>query len=206
MPFLYWITVVDAKNVSGLAELGVVFLLFLIGLELSYQRLLTMRRLVFGLGSLQVVLSTLVISGVAALVGNEPAASIIIGACLALSSTAIVIEVLSNQHRLSTAAGRTSFSVLLAQDLAVIPILLFISILGTARAARWSPVSCWRLPMPPWPRAHRHRRPSASPASLSPGCLHRIARTVRGGDLVRDCRHRPWQLALPGCPWRLERS
>ena len=56
-PWLYWVTVVDAKNVSGFAELGIVFLLFLIGLELSYQRLVTMRRLVFGLGSLQVVLS-----------------------------------------------------------------------------------------------------------------------------------------------------
>ena len=55
-PWLYWVTVVDAKNVSGIAELGVVFLLFLIGLELSYERLVTMRRLVFGLGSLQVVL------------------------------------------------------------------------------------------------------------------------------------------------------
>ena len=56
LPWLYWVTVVDAKNVSGIAELGIVFLLFLIGLELSYQRLVTMRRLVFGLGSLQVVL------------------------------------------------------------------------------------------------------------------------------------------------------
>ena len=130
LPFLYWITVVDAKNVAGIAELGVVFLMFLIGLELSYQRLLTMRRLVFGLGSLQVLLCAAVIGGVAALVGNKPAVAIIVGASLALSSTAIVIEVLSNQHRLSTAAGRASFSVLLAQDLAVVPILLFVSILG----------------------------------------------------------------------------
>jgi CPA2 family monovalent cation:H+ antiporter-2 len=130
VPFLYWITVVDAKNVAGIAELGVVFLLFLIGLELSYQRLLTMRRLVFGLGSLQVVLSAAVIAGVAALAGNTPAAAIILGASLALSSTAIVIEVLANQHRLSSAAGRASFSVLLAQDLAVVPILLFVSILA----------------------------------------------------------------------------
>ena len=51
VPLLYWVTVVDAKNVAGFAELGVVFLLFLIGLELSYERLLTMRRLVFGLGA-----------------------------------------------------------------------------------------------------------------------------------------------------------
>jgi CPA2 family monovalent cation:H+ antiporter-2 len=130
MPFLYWVTIVDAQNVAGIAELGVVFLLFLIGLELSYQRLLTMRRLVFGLGSLQVILSAAVIGGVLALAGNKPSVAIILGASLALSSTAIVIEVLSNQHRLSTAAGRASFSVLLAQDLAVVPILLFVSILG----------------------------------------------------------------------------
>ena len=129
-PWLYWITVVDARNVSGIAELGVVFLLFIIGLELSYQRLLTMRRLVFGLGSLQVVLCTAAIASIASLAGSNPAQSIIVGACLALSSTAIVIEVLSSQQRLSTAAGRASFAILLAQDLAVVPILLFVSILG----------------------------------------------------------------------------
>ena len=52
LPFLYWVTVVDAKNVAGIAELGVVFLLFLIGMELTFERLKAMRRLVFGLGSL----------------------------------------------------------------------------------------------------------------------------------------------------------
>lgn len=128
--FLRWVTVIDAKNVAEIAELGVVFLLFLIGLELSFGRLITMRRLVFGLGSLQVVLSAGVIGVIAALFGNGTAASAIIGACLALSSTAIVIGVLSNQRRLTTVSGRASFSVLLFQDLAVIPILLFISILG----------------------------------------------------------------------------
>jgi CPA2 family monovalent cation:H+ antiporter-2 len=130
LPFLYWFTIVDANNVAGIAELGVVFLLFMIGLELSYDRLKAMHRLVFGLGSLQVALSAAVIGGIAALAGNKPAASIILGACLALSSTAIVLEILSNQDRLTTSAGRAAFSVLLAQDLAVIPILLFVSILG----------------------------------------------------------------------------
>jgi len=134
-PFLYWVTVVDAENVAGIAELGVVFLLFLIGMELSYERLKAMRRLVFGLGSLQIVLTAAVIGGITALVGNPAAVSIILGACLALSSTAIVIEVLSNQGRLATTAGRTSFSVLLAQDLAVIPILLFVSILGSGASS-----------------------------------------------------------------------
>lgn len=134
VPLLYWVTVVDAKNVAGIAELGVVFLLFVIGLELSYQRLKAMRHLVFGLGGLQIILSAAAIAGVAVLFGNTPAAAIILGACLALSSTAIVVELLSNQGRLATVAGRTSFSILLAQDLAVIPILLFISILGTGVA------------------------------------------------------------------------
>lgn len=131
VPFLYWVTVVDAANVAGIAELGVVFLLFLIGLELSYERLEAMRRLVFGLGSLQVVVSAAVIGGVAMLAGQGPATAAIAGLCLALSSTAIVIELLSNQGRLATSTGRASFAVLLAQDLAVIPILVFISIMGT---------------------------------------------------------------------------
>jgi K+:H+ antiporter len=70
-PFLYWVTVVDARNVAGIAELGVVFLLFVVGMELSYERLKTMRHLVFGLGSLQVILSAAVIGGIAALAGSE---------------------------------------------------------------------------------------------------------------------------------------
>jgi CPA2 family monovalent cation:H+ antiporter-2 len=136
VPVLWWLTVVDDKNVSAFAELGIVFLLFLIGLELSIERLVTMRRLVFGLGSLQVALTTAVLAGIAALAGNSTAASIIIGSCLALSSTAIVLEVLSNQRRLSTAAGRASFSILLAQDLAVVPILLFVSILAAGAGSK----------------------------------------------------------------------
>ena len=130
-PFLYWVTVVDAKNVAGIAELGVVFLLFIIGMELSFERLKTMRRLVFGLGSLQIILTAAVIGGIASLFGNSATVSVILGACLALSSTAIVIEVLSNHGRLATTAGRTSFAVLLAQDLAVIPMLLLVSIMGS---------------------------------------------------------------------------
>ncbi len=70
-PSLYWFTVGDAKDVAGIAELGVVFLLFLIGLELSLQRLLTMRRLVFGLGGLQVLVTTALLAGVAAYAGSN---------------------------------------------------------------------------------------------------------------------------------------
>jgi monovalent cation:H+ antiporter-2, CPA2 family len=129
-PFLYWFTVGDAKNVDGIAELGVVFLLFLIALELSFNRLLTMRRYVFGLGGLQVLLTASLIFGIARIAGQQPASAMILGASLSLSSTAIVLELLSKQERLTTSVGRTSFSVLLAQDLAVIPLLMFVSILA----------------------------------------------------------------------------
>src|SRR5256886_994695 len=96
-PFLYWFTVVDAKNVAGIADLGIVFLLFLIGMELSYERLKTMRRLVFGLGSLQIVFSAAAIGAAVILAGGKPPVPLLVGACLALSSTAIVVDVLSRQ-------------------------------------------------------------------------------------------------------------
>lgn len=129
-PFLYWFTVVDAGNVAGIAQLGVVFLLFLIGLELSFNRLMAMRRLVFGLGGLQVLFAAAFIAGIVAMAGEKPAVAVIVGTSLSLSSTAIVLELLSNQGRLTTSTGRASFSVLLAQDLAVVPILVFVSVLG----------------------------------------------------------------------------
>jgi len=129
-PPLYWVTIGDAKDVAGIAELGIVFLLFLIGLELSFSRLLTMRRLVFGLGGLQVVVTTTLLAAAADHAGLDHSAALILGACLSLSSTAIVLELLSRQERLNTNVGRASFSVLLAQDLAVIPILIFISLLA----------------------------------------------------------------------------
>jgi CPA2 family monovalent cation:H+ antiporter-2 len=127
IPLLYWLTVVDAKNVSAIADLGIVFLLFLIGLEMSFQRLTKMRRLVLGLGLSQVLLTTTIFAWLAHMLGAGPTPALVIGMALALSSTAIVIELLSGQGRLNTGLGRASFSVLLAQDLAVVPILLFVS-------------------------------------------------------------------------------
>ncbi len=134
-PITYWFVVVDVKRVEAIAELGIVFLLFLVGLELSIARLLTMRRLVFGLGSLQVLISTLLLAGLMRLVSIPTPEAIILGACLALSSTAIVIELLSAKGRMTSAAGRLSFSVLLAQDIAVIPILLLIGLLASGTGA-----------------------------------------------------------------------
>lgn len=129
-PPLYWFTVADAKNVAVIAELGVVFLLFLIGLELSWERLVTMRRQVLGLGGLQVSLTALAIGGIVAAAGQPASVAIVLGTCLALSSTAIVLDILSRQSRLTTSTGRASFAVLLAQDIAVVPILMLISVLG----------------------------------------------------------------------------
>ena len=102
IPILYWFTVVDAQNVSVIADLGVVFLLFLIGLELSYERLMAMRRLVFGLGGLQILTTTAAITVLCLSLGLKPPVAIVVGACLAFSSTAIVLEVLSSQGRLTT--------------------------------------------------------------------------------------------------------
>ena len=129
-PLLYWFTIGDYSDVAGIAELGIVFLLFLIGLELSLPRLLTMRRLVFGVGGLQILVTTALLAGAAAYSGKTLPEAIILGASLSLSSTAIVLELLSKQERMKTTAGRASFSVLLAQDLAVIPILIFIGLLA----------------------------------------------------------------------------
>jgi CPA2 family monovalent cation:H+ antiporter-2 len=130
-PGLGLITITGERGITWFAELGVLFLLFLIGLELSPSRLVTMRRLVFGLGTLQVVVTGTAIGLIATLYfGHSAAASTLIGSCLALSSTAIVIELLARQNRLTSHTGRASLSVLLFQDLAVVPILFLTGILG----------------------------------------------------------------------------
>jgi CPA2 family monovalent cation:H+ antiporter-2 len=130
IPLLSTITVSSPEALAGPAELGVAFLLFVIGLELSFERLKTMRRLVFGLGLGQVALSAAAIGAVAYALGQPAAASLIIGFGLALSSTAMVVELLSAKRRMTSSAGRASFAVLLCQDIAVIPLLFLVSVLG----------------------------------------------------------------------------
>jgi monovalent cation:H+ antiporter-2, CPA2 family len=130
-PWLTSVTVQDGKDIAWLGELGVVFLLFVIGLELSPQRLLTMRRLVFGLGALQMLVSAAAIGYLASRFGASPRAAALIGLSLALSSTAIVIELMAAQDRLASSTGRSVFSVLLLQDLAVVPILFLVGAFGT---------------------------------------------------------------------------
>ena len=128
-PWLSWITIADRGEVSHLAELGVVFLLFMIGIELSWERLRVLRRLVFGLGAAQVLTCALAIGGIAMLLGVSPVAAVLAGLALALSSTAIVVPVLASQKRLGSPTGRSTFAVLLFQDLAVAPVLFTIAAL-----------------------------------------------------------------------------
>lgn len=121
----------SVETTSSIAELGIVFLLFAIGLELTFSRLISMRKYVLGFGSLQVILTTAFISLICVKffhLSNETA--IIIGSALALSSTAIVMQVIAEHSEQSTRVGRLSFSILLMQDLAVIPILVLLPLLS----------------------------------------------------------------------------
>ncbi|MEJ1161497.1 cation:proton antiporter domain-containing protein [Prosthecomicrobium sp. N25] len=131
VPGLSWVTIEQTEEIVGIAELGIVFLLFMIGLELSLGRLSTMRRLVFGLGGLQVVITAIVLGGLLSRLGLSAEASLLIGACLSLSSTAIVVELLARRKRLTSTTGRVTFSVLLFQDLAVVPLLFLVNTFGT---------------------------------------------------------------------------
>lgn len=137
-PFIRAITIHDVGAVAPLAELGVVFLLFTIGLELSFERLKLLRRLIFGLGSAQMLATTVLLSFAGVALGLSWSAATVLGAALALSSTAIVLPVMAERRRLTSTAGRTSFAVLILQDLAVAPIL--IAITAMAGAAGGSPV------------------------------------------------------------------
>jgi CPA2 family monovalent cation:H+ antiporter-2 len=122
-PWLSAITINRPEAIEPIARLGVVLLLFMIGLELSFERLWVMRRLVFGLGFLQVVLCAITLALAAESLGYKPSSAVIAGVALAMSSTAVVIQVLSEERRLNTSVGRTSFAILLFQDLAVVPVL-----------------------------------------------------------------------------------
>lgn len=131
----YWpplglVTITDRARIEPVAELGVVLLMFAIGLEMSWERIVSLRRLVFGFGALQVLLCTVALAGVLMLFGTHPGPAFVAGLALAMSSTATVTQVLADERRMSSLAGRASFAVLLFQDLAVVPILFLLGMLG----------------------------------------------------------------------------
>lgn len=122
----------DPEHVLHFAELGVVLLLFIIGLELQPSRLWVLRRMVFGLGSAQVIVSALLLAVLALLFGLTAKAAVIVGLILSLSSTAFVLQLLAEKNQLTTTYGRAAFTILLFQDLAVIPLMAVLPLLGVS--------------------------------------------------------------------------
>ncbi|AXK73355.1 glutathione-regulated potassium-efflux system protein KefB [Lysobacter sp. TY2-98] len=122
--------VADADPVLAASEVGVVMMLFVLGLELSPSRLMVMRRPVFGAGGAQMLLCSLALGTVARLAGLSWTASIVVGIALALSSTAVGLQLLSERRAVHSEHGRLAFAILLFQDLAAIPLLALMPLLG----------------------------------------------------------------------------
>ena len=131
LPWLSWLSFSGGPGVAALAEMGVMFLMFSIGLELSTERLWAMRRWVFGAGTLQIVVTAGAVGLIAARFGHAADTALLIGLILAFSSTAVVMQLLSARHELGTPTGRSVFSILLMQDLAVVPVLILVGTLGS---------------------------------------------------------------------------
>ncbi len=126
--------IAEVDEIRHIAEFGVIFLLFLIGIELKPARLWDMRHMVFGLGTAQVMITGLAIAGLALLLDQPVSTAIIIGFGLALSSTAFGLQILTERGQFGTSYGHTAFSVLLLQDLAVVPLLTLVSLLAADTA------------------------------------------------------------------------
>jgi glutathione-regulated potassium-efflux system ancillary protein KefC len=117
------------EDLLHLAEFGVIMMLFLIGLEIEPARLWRMRQTIFGLGGLQVALTALALMGIGILWGYSWRTSLVAGLALSLSSTALVLQILQEKKLIQTVIGEKSLAVLLFQDIAVIPILIFMPLL-----------------------------------------------------------------------------
>ncbi len=129
-PFALGLIGTEGEDVMHFAEFGVVMMLLLIGLELKPNLLWEMRRSIFGLGGLQLILTAGAIGGLAILLGQSIGAGMAIGLMLGLSSTAIVLQTLAEKGLMKQASGQASFSVLLFQDISVVPILALIPLLA----------------------------------------------------------------------------
>ncbi|MBN8957816.1 MAG: cation:proton antiporter [Rhizobiales bacterium] len=135
--WLSYAVIEKPERVQPLAELGVLFLLFVIGLDLSLERLWSLRRYVFGLGASQFLISALALALIATAAGISGPGAVIIGLCFAMSSTAVVLQLLGEQGRLTSRSGRVAFSVLLFQDLMVAPVLLAAGLLARSGDGVW---------------------------------------------------------------------
>jgi monovalent cation:proton antiporter-2 (CPA2) family protein len=129
----------DPQTVLGFGAIGVVLLLFLVGIELNASRVWALRRSIFGLGTVQVALTVAAVAAIAVAIGEPLAVGLIAGMGVAMSSTAIGLATLGEKNLLPTPGGQASFAVLLFQDLAVIPLVLIVALLGgEAQDFKWS--------------------------------------------------------------------
>ena len=146
----------ESEQITHFAEFGVVMMLFLVGLELEPSHLWRMKRQIFGLGASQVVLSAVAIGGLAMAFGIGWKPALGIGLVLAMSSTAIVLQCLSERNLLRTEAGQNSFAVLLFQDLAVIPVMALLPLLAARQPAgetQGHGAAAWMAHWPGWAQA-----------------------------------------------------
>lgn len=127
-PWLYYVTISDPHSIEPFAELGIILLLFSIGLELSFKRLWTMRGLVFGVGAAELLGAASLIAIALALIGQAWSGAIGLGLALALSSTALVLPIAGT----TSAVGRSAFAMLLFEDLALVPIVFLLGALAPA--------------------------------------------------------------------------
>lgn len=119
--------ITEVETIRHLGEFGVIFLLFVLGIELKPEKLWHMKKMVLGLGAGQLILTAVVLYGIAIWLGVPSKSAIIVGFGLALSSTAFCLKLLAERGGISTLMGRMSFSILLFQDLAVVPLLALVS-------------------------------------------------------------------------------
>jgi monovalent cation:H+ antiporter-2, CPA2 family len=124
--WLTWVTITDPQGLEPFAEYGIILLLFTIGLELSFNRLWTMRKLVFGLGALELAVSAGLLGAFLAMMGQYWTGALALGLALALSSTALVLPITGTQ----TAVGRAALSMLLFEDIAIVPIIFMLGALA----------------------------------------------------------------------------
>jgi CPA2 family monovalent cation:H+ antiporter-2 len=128
--WLRWLTIADGEGVRVLAELGVVFMLFVIGLELPARQLWSLRRWVLGVGSAQWLGCAALIGAVALAFGHSEETAVVLGLGLAMSSTAVVMQLLAESGQTRSTVGRMSFAVLLLQDIAVVPLLILLGLMA----------------------------------------------------------------------------
>ncbi len=130
----------EVETMRHFTEIGVVFLLFIIGLEMQPSKLWSMRKEVFGLGSLQVIVSGLCIGFYISLYIERLSVALLLGFTLALSSTAFVMQLLQEKGELSSEHGKSSFAILLLQDLAIVPLLALLPLLSEAQTTQTTPL------------------------------------------------------------------